>query len=58
MIKIEELYVTGPEKTGLIYANYTCLLYTMYLLFCVNHNNYVSFSKLSSDLCISGKNFN
>jgi len=34
-----------------------CFILHMYLLFWISYNNYVSFSKLSSDWCISGKNF-
>ena len=36
-------YVTGSEKTGLIYIKYTCPYYGIYLLFCVCYLNSISF---------------
>ena len=36
-------YVTGPEKTGLIYTKYTYLYYGAYLFFRVCYPNSVSF---------------
>ena len=30
-------YVTGPEKTGLIYIKYTYSYYDTYLLFCMSY---------------------
>ena len=37
------LYVTGPEKTGLIYTKYTYSYYGAYLFFRVCYPNSVSF---------------
>ena len=37
------MYVTGPEKTGLIYTKYTYLYYGAYLFFRVYYPNSVSF---------------
>jgi len=49
--------VTESEKICLIFTNYTCMLYSMYLLFWVSYNNSVSFNRPSSDWCVSGKIF-
>ena len=49
------LYVTGTQKTGLIYAKYTCLLYyDRYLLFCMWYPKSVSFVTFFMDFCIHG----
>ena len=45
-------YVTGPGKTGLIYAKYTCLYYGMYLLFCMCYPHSVNFTEFLMDYCI------
>ena len=46
------IYVTGPEKTGLIYTKYTYLYYGTYLFFCVCYPNSVSFIEFLRILCI------
>ena len=40
------VYVTGPEKTGLIYTKYTHPYYGIYLFFCVCYLNSVSFIEI------------
>ena len=42
------IYVTGPEKTGLIYTKYTHPYYGIYLFFCVCYLNSVSFIEIFS----------
>ena len=44
--------VTGPEKTGVIYTNYTCLYYGLYLLFCMRYIKCISFIEFRMDFCI------
>ena len=39
----QTIYVTGPEKTGLIYTKYTYSYYGAYLFFRVCYPNSVSF---------------
>ena len=46
------IYVTGPEKTGLIYTKYTYSYYGAYLFFCVCYPNSVSFIEFLRILCI------
>ena len=46
------IYVTGPEKTGLICTKYTYSYYGAYLFFCVSYPNSVSFIEFLSILCI------
>ena len=45
-------YVTGPEKTGLIYTKYTYSYYGAYLFFCVCYPHSVSFIEFLRMLCI------
>ena len=45
-------FVTGPEKTGLIYTKYTYSYYGVYLFFCVCYPNSVSFIEFFRILCI------
>ena len=49
------LYVTGPEKTGLIYTKYTHPYYGIYLLLCVCYPNSVSFIEILRIFCIYGE---
>ena len=51
-IKITIIYVTGPEKTGLIYTKYTYLYYGAYLFFCVCYPISVSCIAFLRILCI------
>ena len=51
------IYVTGPEKTGLIYTKYTRPYYGIYLFFCVCYLNSVSFIEILSISCIYGEFF-
>ena len=46
------VYVTGPEKTGLIYTKYTHPYYGIYLFFCVCYPNSVSFIEILKIVCI------
>ena len=46
------VYVTRPEKTGLIYIKYTCPYYGIYLLFCVCYLNSVRFIKFLRIFCM------
>ena len=46
-------YVTGPEKTGLIYTKCTCSYCGTYLLFCMCYQTSVSFIEFLMDFCIS-----
>ena len=46
------MYVTGPEKTCLIYTKYTCSYYGTYILFFINHAKSVSFIEFLMDFCI------
>ena len=48
----DTIYVTRPEKTGLIYTKYTCSYYGTYLLFCMCYTKSVSFVALLMDFCI------
>ena len=45
-------YVTGPEKTGLIYTKYTYLYYGTYLLSCVRYPISVSCIGFFRIVCI------
>ena len=49
------VYVTGPEKTGLIYTKYTHPYYGIYLFFCVCYLNSVSFIEILRIVCIYGE---
>ena len=49
---LEQVYVTGPGKTGLIYAKYTCLYYGTHLLFCRCYPISVNFIEFPMDFCI------
>ena len=53
----KSLYVTGPEKTGLIYTKYTHPYYGIYLFFCVSYLNSVSFIEILRIFCIYGEIF-
>ena len=44
-------YVTGPEKTGLIYIKYTYLYYGEYLSFYTLYFNPVNFNKQLRNFC-------
>ena len=46
------LYVTGPEKTGLIYTKYTYSYYGAYLFFRVCYPHFVSFIEFLRILCL------
>ena len=46
------MYVTGPEKTGLIYTKYTYSYYGAYLLFRICYPNSVSFIEFLRILCL------
>ena len=46
------IYVTGPEKTGLIYTKYTYSYYGAFLFFCVCYPNSISFIEYLRSLCI------
>ena len=46
------IYVTGPEKTGLIYAKYTCSHFGAYFFFCVCYSISVSCNKFIRISCI------
>ena len=46
------IYVTGTEKTGLIYTKYTFSYYGAYLFFCVCYPNSVSFIEFLRILCL------
>ena len=46
------IYVTGPEKTGLIYTKYTYSHYGAYLFCCVRYPNSISFIEFLRILCI------
>ena len=48
----DNVYVTGPWKTGLIYTKYTCLYYGMYLLFCMCYPESVNFIAFLMEFCI------
>ena len=47
------IYVTGPEKTGLIYTKYTYLYYGAYLFFCVRYAISVNCIEFLRILCIN-----
>ena len=49
------IYVTGPEKTGLIYIKYTYSCYGAYLLTCASYPNSVSFIKFLRTFYIYGE---
>ena len=49
------IYVTGPEKTGLIYTKYTHPYYGIYLYFCICYLNSVSFIEILRLFCIYGE---
>ena len=51
-VRTSSVYMTGPEKTGLIYTKYTCLYYGTYLLFCMCYAKSVSFIEFLMDFCI------
>ena len=46
------IYVTGPGKTGLMYAKYACSYYDTYLLFCICYSKSVNFIEFLMDFCI------
>ena len=46
------IYVTGPEKTGLIYTKYTYSYYGAYLFFRVCYPNSVSFIEILRIVCL------
>ena len=48
-------YVTGPEKTGLIYIKYTYSYYGAYLSFYTLYFNSVSFNEQLRVLCTNDK---
>ena len=48
-------FVTGPEKTGLIYAKYTCSYYGTYLVFWMCYSQSVSFIESPIDFCMHDK---
>ena len=48
--------MTQSDEIGLIAGKYTILLNNVYLYFCVNYNNSVSFSKTSINFYISDEN--
>ena len=50
-------YVTGPEKTGLIYIKYTSSYYGTYLLFCIGYTQCVSFIEFLMEFCTSDEIF-
>ena len=50
-LKIKIIYVTGPEKNGLVYRKYTCLYYGKYLLFCLCYSKAASFIEFLIDIC-------
>ena len=50
------IYVTGPEKTGLIYIKYTCSYYGTYLVLWIGYSHSVSFIEFTIDFCILDKN--
>ena len=52
----DTLYVTGPEKTGLIYTKYTCSYYGTYLMFWMCYSQSVSFIEFPIDFCMHDKN--
>ena len=52
---MKSLYVTGPEKTCLIYTKYTYSYYGIYLFFCVCYSNSVSFIEFLRIFCLYGK---
>ena len=49
------IYVTGPEKTGRIYAKYTCSCYGTYLAFWMCYSQSVSFIEFPIDFCMHDK---
>ena len=54
-LSVTTTYVTGPEKTGLIYTKYTHPYYGIYLFFCVCYLNFVSFIEILRIFCIYGE---
>ena len=46
------IYVTGREKTGLIYTKYTHPYYGIYLFLCVCYLSSVSFIEIHRIFCI------
>ena len=44
--------MTEPEKTGLIYTQYTCSYYGTYFLFCMCYAKSASFIEFLMDFCI------
>ena len=54
-LKAPIIYVTGPEKTGLIYTKYTYSYYGPYLLFCINYAISVNCFEFIRILYIYGK---
>ena len=50
-------YMTGPEKTGLIYTKYTDPYYGIYLFFCVCYLNSVSSIEILRIVYIYGEIF-
>ena len=46
-------YVTGPEKTGVIYTKYTCSYYGTYILFCICYATYIDFIEFLGDFCVT-----
>ena len=48
---VADIYVTGPEKTGLIYAKYTHLYYGAYLFLCLCYLISVSCIEFLRILC-------
>ena len=48
----DRIYVTVPEKTGLIYTKYTFSYYGAYLFFRVCYPNSVSFIEFLRILCL------
>ena len=53
----ETVYVTGPEKTGLIYTKYTHPYYGIYLFICVCYLHSVSFIEILRIVSIYGEIF-
>ena len=43
------MYVTKPEKIGLIYTKHTCSYYGAYILFCIHYIKHVSFIEFPTD---------
>ena len=54
---LEDEYVTGPEKTGLIYTKYTHPYYGIYLFIYVCYLNSVSFIEILRTFCVYGEMF-